>query len=284
MNRGYLRAMRWMFFAAMLCGAGGFSWAGGRFVVHEQLGVQGLLDRKVTVWLPDRYDSNPEERFGVLYLHDGQNVFDPARSSFGTEWAADEAVEALMASGELPAMIVVGVDNTSHRREEYAPGPVGDAYRDWFAGALREFIDATYRTRTAPADRWVGGASMGGLVSFMLAWEHPELYGAAICMSPAFKYLNFDYPAGLEGPAPACTHFYIDNGTEALEAELQPGVDAMVARLPELGCREDTCFTLFIEQGARHFEADWARRLPGALRNCQWFTAATRSEPGPCIR
>jgi len=282
MNRVYLRTMRGMLLAAVLCGAVGAAEAGGRFVVHEQLGVEGLLDRRVTVWLPERYDANPEERFGVLYLHDGQNVFDPARSSFGTEWSADEAVEALMATGELPGMIIVGVDNTARRREEYAPGQVGNAYRDWFAGPLRTFIDATYRTEPAPAHRWVGGASMGGLVSFMLAWEHPELYGAAICMSPAFKYLNFDYPAGLEGPAPACTNFYIDKGTEELEAQLQPGVDAMVARLPALGCLENACFTSFIEQGARHFEADWARRLPAALRVCQRFNSAGRSAPSPC--
>jgi predicted alpha/beta superfamily hydrolase len=274
--------MRLLFFATFLLAAMGASAAGGRFVVHEQLGSDGLPARMVTVWLPAEYDASPGERFGVLYLHDGQNVFDPARSSFGTEWSADEAVAGLMASGELPAMIVVGVDNSPRRRAEYAPGQEGDVYRAWFAGPLREFIDANYRTVDAPNHRWVGGASMGGLVSFMLAWEHPELYGAAICMSPAFKYLNFDYPAGLEGPAPACTHFYIDNGTEELEKELQPGVEAMVARLPELGCPENTCFTLFIEEGARHFEADWARRLPGALRACQSFSAASRSEPGPC--
>ena len=274
--------MRLLFFAVFLGVVAGTASAGGRCVVHEELGPEGLPMRRVTVWLPECYDNHPEERFGVIYLHDGQNVFDPARSSFGTEWSADEAVASLMGSGELASMIVVGVDNSPLRRTEYAPGQNGTAYRAWFAGPLREFIDATYRTVDAPEKRWVGGASMGGLVSFMLAWEHPEVYGAAICMSPAFKYLNFDYPAGLQGPSPERTHFYIDNGTEELEAELQPGVDAMVARLPELGCPEGTCFTLFIEQGARHFEADWGRRLPGALRVCQRFSDANRSERGPC--
>lgn len=257
---------------------------GGAVVVHPAMGPVGGALRNVTVWLPEGYDPKSRERYGVLYLHDGQNVLDPARSSFGTEWSADETVARLMAADSLPPMLIVAVDNTADRRAEYGLGPAGDAYRAWFAGPLKNFIDANYATHGGPRTTWVGGASMGGLVSFLLGWQYPEVYGAAICMSPAFRYLDFDYPSQLTGPAPKSTFFWIDNGTEDLDAQLMPGVEAMAARLPELGCAAGDCFSLFIDQGAHHFEADWARRLPAALLRSQEFSASGRFERGRCTQ
>jgi hypothetical protein len=122
---------------------------------------------------------------------------------------------------------------------------------DW---AVDEALDSLTRA----------GASMGGLISFMLAEQHPEVFGGAICMSPAFAYLDFNYAeevAGRDWPE-AAGSFWIDNGTVGLEEQLQPGVDQMRSALTSLGAR----YKLTIDEGGKHFEADWARRFPEAYR------------------
>ncbi|HEX2900069.1 MAG TPA: alpha/beta hydrolase-fold protein, partial [Bacteroidia bacterium] len=237
--------------------------------VRYHLGLQpvGLARRDVVVWLPPGYAANPKARYPVLYMHDGQNVVDPKTSSFGVDWQVDEACDTLIRSGKIPPMIVVGVYNSGDRRDEYSPGEKGAAYADFLIQQLKPLIDKTYRTQPDRKHTYVGGSSMGGLISFMLVWEHSEVFSKAICMSPAFQFPGFDYlPAVTQ--APGKRHkvaFYIDNGGQGLEITLQPGVDAMRKALADKGYREGKDSFWVIDPDAEHFEAAWARRMPNAL-------------------
>lgn len=236
----------------------------GELRIYEDWGAPGLLPRDVRVWFPPGYFEQPEIWCNLLVMHDGQNVFDPATSNFGVDWAVDETLDSLIRQGLSRPVIVLAADCTENRGPEYSPGPEGKAYMDWVVNALVPWAQETFRVRKGAAHTVVAGASMGGLISFMLAEQHPEVFGAAICMSPAFAYLDFNYAeevAGRDWPADAGS-FWIDNGTVGLEEKLQGGVDQMHTTLQSLGAH----FKLTIDEGGKHFEADWARRFPEAYR------------------
>ncbi|MGI9517997.1 MAG: alpha/beta hydrolase-fold protein [Pirellulaceae bacterium] len=245
----------------------------GTVKYHRELEGAGLRPRDVIVWLPPDYDDNDDARYPVLYMHDGQNIVDPATSSFGVDWAIDETLTELIAEGKLPAMIVVGIYNTPDRGREYVPGSKGDRYETFIIDTLKPLIDRTYRTRPERDHTWVGGASLGGLSAFMLTWENPHVFSKAICMSPAFQYKRGDGTLALDYvstvidaplPEPPVT-VYVDNGGVGLDKNLQPGVDAMLEALRDKGLTEGEDFHWVFGAEDRHGEAAWAKRLPGAL-------------------
>jgi predicted alpha/beta superfamily hydrolase len=161
--------------------------------------------RRVQVWLPPGYRTQPQRRWRVLYLHDGQNVFDAQAA--GSEWRFDETAQRLALEGLIDPPLIVAIDSTAQRIHDYtptaAPAPAragatraaGETAGTWGGGAaayarflwdeLKPLIDARYRTRPGPADTAVGGASLGGLVSLWLALEHPQRVGAALVVSPS---------------------------------------------------------------------------------------------------
>jgi len=237
---------------------------------HRAMKGAGIKERDVIVWLPPGYETE-KTRYPVLYMHDGQNVFDPATSAFGVDWQIDETVSALIKQKTIPPMIVVGIYNTSDRFKEYTPGETGTAYVNFVVSTLKPFIDASYRTKRDRKDTLVGGSSAGGIISFMIVWEHPDVFSKAICMSPAFKSpssiaTKWDYVKMVAGSKKRDhVFFYVDNGGVGLESQLQPGIDEMVATLKAKGYREGKDFVLLIDPAARHSEADWAKRFPNAL-------------------
>lgn len=234
----------------------------------------GLADRDVWVWTPPGYAEMPELFCDVLVMHDGRNVFDPATSNFGVDWGVDEVMDSLIRSGQTRPTIVVAADCTDARADEYAPGAGGEAYMDWLVNGLLPWIRKHYRVHEGPLHTTVAGASMGGLISFMLAERHPETFGAAICMSPAFQYKGLDWPAAVASrPWPSDVGFiYIDNGGVGLEEVLQPGVEAMVQALSDKGLGTSNMTVAFFPD-ARHFEADWGARFGDAHQ----ATAAARA-------
>lgn len=236
--------------------------------VHYLRHVQpiGLSARDIVVWLPPGFKAHSKRGYPVLYLHDGQNILDPTTSSFGVDWRVDETCDSLIRHKAIPPMIVVGVYNSGDRRDEYSPGEKGTLYMDFLIHQLKPMIDSLYPTRADARHTYVAGSSMGGLISFMLAWEHPEVFSKAICMSPAFQYKGFDYvPKVTQATTKPAIHCYIDNGGEGLETVLQPGCEAMLNALKAAGYRLNHDYYWVQDPAANHFESAWAKRLPNAL-------------------
>src|SRR5688572_18501627 len=111
----------------------------GTVKYHRAMKGAGLKDRDVIVWLPPNYEIDKNTRYPVVYMHDGQNVFDPATSSFGVDWQIDETADALIKKKSIPPLIVVGIYNTSDRFKEYTPGEKGNAYVDFVVNTVKPF-------------------------------------------------------------------------------------------------------------------------------------------------
>jgi len=168
----------------------------GKLILHEQVASQHLTRlRNVSVWLPPGYDAS-DERYPVLYLHDGQNLFDAATAAFGVEWQVDETATRLVKAEEIPAVIIVGIWNTSDRIDEYTltkdrrleRGGRGLDYIQFLSEELKPFIDRTYRTQTEPEFTLIGGSSLGGLISLHACIKKPDVFGACLAFSPSLGW------------------------------------------------------------------------------------------------
>lgn len=220
-----------------------------------------IPSRDVSVLLPEGYyDSN--ERYPVFYMHDGQNIFDPATSSFGIDWQVDESIDSLSKEGDIPKMIVVGINNSTYRRAEYHNSDTGYAYMNFLVNVVKPLIDSVYRTKPEREFTGTGGSSMGGLISFILAWEFDHIFSKAACLSPAFKISRFDYVSTVLNYTgdKKKIKLYIDNGGVGLEAQLQPGIDEMIEALKMQGFEEGKDFYYLVEPDAEHNEPAWAKR------------------------
>lgn len=162
------------------------------------------MPRHVEIWLPPHYDQQPDARFGVLYMHDGQNLFDPRIANTGVDWGVDEAIMSLVEDGAIAPVIVVGIWSTDLRRREYAPEGVlalvdaevqarladefpndllADEYLRFVVEELKPRVDASYRTRPEREATFVAGSSMGGLISLYAIAEYPETFAGAAGLS-----------------------------------------------------------------------------------------------------
>lgn len=255
-------------------------WAGepagqitGTVRYHRGMQGEAIRPRDVIVWLPPGYDESTD-RYPVLYMHDGQNIVDPRTSAFGVDWEVDETCTRLMAEGALPPMIVVGIYNTEDRSIEYVPGTNHAAYLRFVVHDLKPFIDATYRTKPTREHTAVGGSSAGGVCAFLLAWDYPNVFSKALCMSPAFQYTREDGTMAVDVVRTVRASvrpveplfFYIDNGGVGLDATLQPGIDAMLEELRRKQFRFGEDVAWILDADAEHNESAWAKRLPRALQ------------------
>ncbi len=242
----------------------------GKAEYHRQMKGDSILPRDFVVWLPPGYDVSAKQHYPVLYMQDGQNIFDPATSAFGVDWQIDETCDSLIKAKIIAPLIIVGIYNTTERTNDYTPGAGGDAYMRFVVNKVKPFIDSAYRSMPDRKHTLAGGSSAGGLISFMLAWEYPHIFSRAICMSPAFKVMQIDYVKNVSGykgkKKPVL--FYIDNGGVGLETKLQPGIDEMLKTLKEKGYREGKDYFWLPDPQAKHFESDWAKRFPAAIRWC----------------
>ena len=154
--------------------------------------------RDIIVYLPPGYDESREARYPVLYMHDGQNLFDAATAFLGNEWGLDETAERLIAAAEMQPLIIVGVYNTGNERvAEYTPikdkrgrGGRARAYGKLLVKELKPLIDSEFRTLPDTANTALGGSSLGGLVSLYFGLEHPEVFGKLMVMSPSVWWAN----------------------------------------------------------------------------------------------
>lgn len=238
--------------------------------------VSGLSGRTARIYLPRGYDDHPDRRYPVFYLHDGQNVFDPG-GAFGS-WSADATATREISQGRMRECILVAVDNTSNRQSEYGPpgdtypgAPPGraDAYVRFLLDNVHPTIDTHYRTLTDRRNTYIGGSSMGGLVSLYAAYE-TNRYGGVLAMSPAVTRAT-NYTASLWGRPQPDLRVYLDTGSA--EGNVGPGVgdywhkpweayDILLAQ----GFAPNGDMLMRIGCGAAHNEAAWKARLPEALR------------------
>ena len=242
----------------------------GSVKYHRQVEGIGLLPRDVIVWLPPGYEKNKKHHYPVLYMQDGQNIIDPSTSAFGNDWRIDESCDSLIRNKIIGPLIVVGVYNSVDRSLEYTPGDLGDAYMRFVVNRLKPLIDSSYRTLRDREYTFTGGSSAGGLISFMLAWEYPDIFSRAICMSPAFRIMNIDYVIEVKETdyPPVNSFFYIYNGGVGLDSQLQPGVDAMLSALKGKHLIQGRDFIYVKDPSGKHSEPDWARHFPEAIIRC----------------
>ena len=146
--------------------------------------------RRIWIYLPEGY-AKSKKNYPVMYMHDGQNLFDEYTSTF-EEWGIDECLDSLIKSGK-PACIVVGIDNGPQRLTEYNPYNFnqfgkgeGDQYLEFLVKTLKPFIDKQYRTMPAKENTLIAGSSMGGLISYYAMLQYPGVFGKAGIFSPSF--------------------------------------------------------------------------------------------------
>jgi len=235
------------------------------------------LERTRRVWLyvPPGYATS-QRRYPVLYMHDGQNVFD-ARTSFAGEWGVDETLDSLRALGD-PGVIVVAVDNGQQRRfDEYSPWPnppygggQGDGYVDFLVQTLKPYIDQHYRTLRDRFHTGIAGSSMGGLISLYAALKYPDVFGRVGVFSPAFWVAPSIYTVARNATPHPGTRIYIVTGAqegdtpEVYVHDHQRMIDTLVAA----GFVIDRDVRGAIRPDGKHAEWFWRREFPAAY---QWL-------------
>jgi enterochelin esterase-like enzyme len=246
--------------------------------------------RNVDIWFPEGYNVN--ERYPVLYMHDGQMLFDSSNTWNHQEWKVDETVSSLIENGTIKPCIVVGIWNNGVKRNfEYFPEKAlnylpdaqrdtlmknmkypmqADLYLQFLVYELKPYVDRWYSTLSSPENTFVGGSSRGGLISMYAMCEYPQFFGGAICISTHWigginapneliselilRYLKEHLPTKK-------THkFYFDHGTKNLDSkygELQIKANKI---LKKGGYRRKNLLSLVFE-GKDHAEPDWSERF-----------------------
>ncbi len=235
----------------------------GHLEYIRNLKGEGLLPRDIIIWLPPDYFKDTTKSYPVLYMQDGQNLFDPSTSTFGIDWQLDETADSLIEQGRMKSIIIVGITNTPWRKSEYADNDTGSAYMKFVVDKVKPLIDSSYRTLSGPSNTAAGGSSLGGLISFMLAWNYPGVFSMAMCVSPAFKVYNYNYVDNVEdydGPHKDL-RFYFDMGIHSLDSLLVPGVHEMIKALETKGYKTGKDIMLYEDDNGEHNESSWAARI-----------------------
>jgi predicted alpha/beta superfamily hydrolase len=249
----------------------------GDFRMHSDFGSQFLpTARNILVYLPPGYDSDSARRFPVLYLNDGQNLFDGATSFVpGHEWGVDETANDLITTHLIEPLIIVGIYNTGeHRFDEYTPtadprlkkGGKADLYGRLLVEEVKPFIDASYRTQTSPNKTGLGGSSLGGLVSIHLGLRYPTVFGKLIAMSPSVWW---DRGAILREVRSLrikpSTRIWLDIGMKEGAYTLR-NIRALRDALISGGWRLGDDLSYFEANGEQHNELAWGKRVGPALQ------------------
>jgi predicted alpha/beta superfamily hydrolase len=265
----------------------------GSIVRMDTCTYPGLLPRIVDVWLPPQYQQNPEQRFPVLYMHDGQNLFDGSLSYGGKEWGVDEVMRDSM----IPPAIVVGIWNSAQRRREYGPQAcyaalpkhlrdsildefggfvLSDTYLSFIVQGLKPEIDRRFRTLPDRSHTYVAGSSFGGLISMYALCEYPDVFGAAACLSThwpgsirhAFPEIPKSFLTYLSKKTKVLrrlgSRIYFDCGNQTLDS-LYPAWQQQADNILRRGLPGNHWQSLFFP-GAEHNEVFWRERLALPLR------------------
>jgi predicted alpha/beta superfamily hydrolase len=249
----------------------------GDIRLHPQVQSEFLQDtREVIVYLPPYYEERSDRRYPVLYLHDGQNLFDAATAFGNQEWGVDETAEELIAAGAIEPLIIVGIYNAgeerlteyTHVRNRKGQGGRARRHAQFVVEELKPFIDSTYRTLPDAANTGIGGSSLGGLVTLYMGVHYPHIFGKLISMSPSVWWAR---RAILREIKKAQGKFnqkiWLDVGTcegddpDSCVGNVRDLRDALLARGWESG--KDLRFVE--DEGAGHDEKAWGFRMRDAL-------------------
>ncbi len=257
---------------------------------HEFSGKVFGSTRTIRVLVPPGYDerANRKKRYPVLYLNDGQNLFDAATSLFNPlEWQADEAFARLLKEKKIPPMIVVGIDNAGRRlrSDEYLPyedkfltpplpSPNGKKYPQFLTEEVMPFINAKYRTSKKASETGIGGSSYGAVAALYAVITKPGVFGRLLLESPSLYISDAQLLKDSEKLKKWSDKIYIGVGTNELgSAECKSGdppgeavtdVLRLKKTLETAGLDRRRLLTV-VEDCARHDEAAWAKRFPAAL-------------------
>lgn len=256
----------------------------GTLIHYENVSSEFIDPRNIDIWLPPSYDKAMELQYPVLYMHDGQNLFDPDLSFIGVDWGVDETMTRLIEEAKIREAIVVGIWNTPRRYYEYLPQrpidemveqgllnldaegmemPESDNYLKFIVNELKPFIDENYRTLPGKDDTFIMGSSMGGLISLYAVCEYPDIFGGAGCISthwPVGEGYVIDY-LRTHIPAPGEHKFYFDFGTETLDSLYEPFQTKADAVLYEAGYTDSENWMTIKFEGHEHSERAWRERV-----------------------
>lgn len=238
-------------------------------------------DRTVLVYLPPAYEENEEARYPVLYMHDGQNLFDAGTSFIGVEWGVDETLERMIGEGLVDPLIVVGIYNNADRAFEYTPvadqsrgGGGASRYSEFIVDELKPFIDLTYRTLPGREHTGIMGSSLGGIVSLYIAWTRPDVFSRVGAMSTAYWWSDEQILTMLEelDPPPG-VKLWMDMGTAEDRTDRNeddvPDIIETHRRARNIlmakGLEIPSQLRYVEDEDAVHNERAWAARFPRAV-------------------
>lgn len=261
----------------------------GKLIRFPQFKSVYVDARNIDVWLP--LNTNLDDSVDVLYMHDGQMLFDSNTTWNKQEWGVDETMTRLLAEGKIRNCLVVGIWNTPKRRQEYFPQevfnqiplplkdsitkdiggiPFSDLYLKFIVEELKPFIDSAFHVKRNKEHTFIAGASMGGLISFYAVCKYPEVFGGAACLSThwpgSVKRNEPDIPKAFAEyaqkhlPSAQSHLFYFDYGTATLDAWYEPGQLLMNKEMQRAGYSNKNWLTQKYE-GANHSENAWKQRL-----------------------
>src|SRR5271166_3919312 len=242
--------------------------------------------RNLRVWLPANYFApvNRNKHYPVLYMQDGQNLFDEA-TAFNHEWRVDETIEFLTGSMRIGPMIVVGIDNTPRRANEYLPYPDpankelgkaetqdvhGKQYGDFVINEVMPLIQKKYRVALGPQNTGLGGSAYGGAVTLYTVLNHPGVFGKALIESPSLLIGNGELLKDAEKATQFPQRMFLAIGTAEESDEKAAAKDADAVRDLEKILRDKGLgpnrLKIVVEEGAHRDETAWSKRLPDALQ------------------
>jgi pimeloyl-ACP methyl ester carboxylesterase len=276
----------------------------GRLVDLGVLQSRYADPRRVQVWLPSGYTPHGR-KYAVLYMHDGQNLFDKKSPGYGMEWEVDEHLDALIRANKVRPTIVVGIWNTPKRLQEYVPSkafdglpaeyrdkvralyggdPLSDGYLKFIVRELRPMIAKRFNVKTDRANTVIMGSSMGALVSLYAIDEYPQVFGGAgmmsthwpLFMTPDGKSVGdaeyeavssaFERYLGPALPNPRTHRLYFDHGSETLDAVYKRYQDRVDAVVASRGYTQGVNWLTRSFPGQKHNEVSWASRVDVPLQ------------------
>jgi predicted alpha/beta superfamily hydrolase len=278
----------WMVGVNVVIGAGetrnlrpAFDSPDGKLCAPETIEVPGAAPLRIRVMLPPTYGEQPSLRYPVIYAQDAQSLWSDGADPFGL-WNLDRVLDALWDVRALEDLIVVSIDTSEQRLDRLSPiadpehgGGHSAAHLEAIVSVLKPTIDRTLRTRPDRESTALLGSSMGGLFSFWAAWTRPDVFGAAMCLSPSFWWADrwaLRHVSRAICPAPR-PNLYLDSGAAASEHESEGGTRdgmhhtramyrALVAHCYEPG--HDIHVLAFT--GAKHDASSWAARIAVPLQ------------------